>query len=690
MPKAKAIVGKPPKKSSGARERTLSPSVVLSPGKRRLFGLLALLLPLLVVILAEAALRLAGYGGYPPTMLRVGPVTGGDLIITDQQGAVSYFFANQERPGYNDQYSFLDPKPTNTFRIFLLGESAMKGYPQPRNLASSAFLQAMLQDAWPERRVEVINLGTTAVASYPVLGMMTEALDFEPDLIIIHTGHNEFFGTYGVASIGQAGAKPWMLGATRFLHSLALMQGVEKLLRPKADTGNRSLMEIMVGQAFVAPDDPRRKAAANNLHHNLAAMIERCGKRNVPVLVCTLPSNEADLAPVGRSQPKDAPMAGPEALEQFKLGKAAMAAGKSAEALQHFIQARDLDTMPWRATSAAQDAVRRAAREHNGAVCDLEQAFRDASPGGVIGWELMDDHVHPTLRGQALMAETFVRALTQQTGPAQLAETARARIAPWEEYARRLGDNAYDRYGVAHSMRVLFDVPFMRESNPEAYQRFQAFVTEFEREADPEMLPVLREWQTFRPHAGAKRPLSGMVARVLMRQQKHADALRYYEIACQAVPEYTSWHMEYVYFALVAKEKLNGALTDADRARAQREIDQGLVLLRRGFSETGFAERYLGRLHQLRGEFAEAIPFLQASRQKLNGMDLVAADQALAVSYVRTKQTAKARELVSYGMKNSGQYASLYQQMLDELATLEQTSGGSTNSGPVQGGAIPP
>jgi tetratricopeptide (TPR) repeat protein len=687
MPSAKPTAAKNSNSHSGQRPATFAR---LSPRKRLLFGLLALLFPLLLVILAETALRLAGYGGYPPTMRRVGPVAGGELVITDQQGAVSYFFANKERPGYNDQYSFLNPKPTNTFRVFLVGESAMKGYPQPRNLAASAFLQAMLQDAWPDRRVEVINLGTTAVASYPVLGMMTEALAYEPDLIIIHTGHNEFFGTYGVASIGQAGAKPWMLGATRFVHSLALVQAVGKLRHPKTDPGNRTLMEIMVGQASVAPGDWRRKAAANNLHHNLAAMIERCRKQNVPVLVCTLPSNEAGLAPVGRSQPAGTAQGGPDALEQFNLGKAAAAAGKSAEALQHFIQARDLDTMPWRATSPAQEAVRRAAGEYNATVCDLEQAFRDASPGGVIGWELMDDHVHPTLRGQALMAETFVNALTNLTGKAQLSAAAHARIARWEEYGRRLGENPYDQYGVAHSMRVLFEVPFMRASNPEAYERLASFCAKFEREADPEILPVLREWQTFRPHAGAKRPLSGMVARVLMRQRKHAEALRYYEIACQAVPEYTSWHMEYVYFALVAKEKINGALTEADRARAQREIEQGLVLLRRGFSETGFAERYLGRLHQLRGEFAEAIPFLQASRRKLTGMDLVAADQALAVSYVRTRQTDKARELVNHGIKNAGEYANLYRQMLDELGTLEQTTGGrSATNAPVQGGSLP-
>ena len=35
---------------------------------------------------------------------------------------------------------------------------------------------------------------------------MTEALEFAPDLILIHTGHNEFFGAYGVNSISQGGA----------------------------------------------------------------------------------------------------------------------------------------------------------------------------------------------------------------------------------------------------------------------------------------------------------------------------------------------------------------------------------------------------------------------------------------------------------------------------------------------------
>lgn len=632
------------------------------------FWAILLALPFAALLLAELGLRLAGFGGNPPVFRRVGKMAQGELVMTDQAGAISYFFANRDRPGYNDQYTFVEPKGTNTVRIFMMGESAMKGFPQPRNLASSAFLESMLRDAWPERKVEVINLGTTAVASFPVLGMMTEALEFSPDLVVLYTGHNEFFGTYGVASVGRAGSKPWMLQATRFVHSLAIVQAWNKISSPKTPERNITLMEQMVGRAYIAPDDWRRTAAANNLEHNIREMIRRCQAQGVPVLVCTQPSNERDLAPIGQEKPGD-----PSARAHFQIAQSLVASNQFSQARAEFQKARDLDTMPWRATAAANDAIRRATTELNAVLCDVETAFHTNSPGGGIGWELMDDHVHPTLRGQALIAETIIASLTGFTNALAIPPSAKQRISDWQNYAQRLGDNKYDRYAVAHMMRVIFGVPFMRETNPEAYERFNRIATEIEEAEPPEIQEVLREYQTARPHAGGKRPITGMVARVLLRQKRFAEALELYEIAQRSVPQYNSWYLEYVYFALVCKEKLNGKLTEAERALAMATIHQGEFLLQRGFSETGFTERHIGRLHQLRGEFAEAIPFLQLARRKLTGMDLVAADQALLVSFAKTGQFDKARKLANNGITHSGQYATIYQSMLNELGELEKS-----------------
>lgn len=673
----------------------------LSRRKRFLFGLVTICLPLLLFLAGEGVLRLCGFGGYDPVLRPAGPVAGGSLIIADQAGAISYFFANRSRPGYNDQYVFVDPKPTNVFRIFIVGESAAKGYPQPRNLASSAFLEKMLTDAWPERKVEVINLGTTAVASFPVLGMLTEALQFEPDLVIIHTGHNEFFGAYGVNSISRGGPSIARLKLTRAVRSLALVQALNRWLVSEEGLKGKSLMEIMAAQSYTAPDDPARTAAVDNLRANLSEMVRRCQAQGVPALVCTMPSNERDLFPVGEDRTDR--LSG-EAVEKFKTllvagetlvardpqvaaaklaeaitlqpqharahflsGRAFAALGQTNEAQREFAAACDLDSMPWRATSRQQAAIREAAALPGGQLCDLQTVFRANSPGGNIGWELMDDHVHPTLRGQALMAEAVVASLRQMAGVAGVSEAQFARVRPWAEYAEALGENVFDQYAVDHTMKILFNVSFMRERNAEASRRFGERATRFEATLTPEVLAVAREWQSEVPHAGGKRPITGMVARQFLREKRVEEALKYFEIAQLSVPAYTSWHMEYVYFALACREKLGGKLTEAERQQALTEIEQGKFLLQRGFSQTGLTERYTGRLHQLRGEYAEAIPFLNASRQKLGGFELVAADQALFTSLLETGREAEARQLAENGVAQSGQYANFYRQMLEIL-----------------------
>jgi tetratricopeptide (TPR) repeat protein len=268
----------------------------------------------------------------------------------------------------------------------------------------------------------------------------------------------------------------------------------------------------------------------------------------------------------------------------------------------------------------------------------------------------------------------LVECLTHLDGRLNVSHEAYGRLAGAEVYAGRLGDNPFDRYAVAHTMRVIFNIPFMRETNPQAFARFDALANQIESNYPPDIQVVMREYQTATPHAGGKRPLTGMVARVLIRERKYAEALELLRIAQKGVPDYTSWHMEYVYFALDCQQELHGSLTGEEKAVAMEEIKQGRFLLQHGFSTSGLAERYLGRLHQLRGEFAEAIPYLLASRKRLNGMDLVAADDALVVSYLKTGQAEKARLVVNEGIEHSGPYAGLYRQMAAELSALTKTN----------------
>ncbi|MGA0849782.1 MAG: hypothetical protein ACO3RX_07500, partial [Chthoniobacterales bacterium] len=626
---------------------------------------------------------------------------GESVCLVEPAAAKPYFFANPTRPGYADQTNFLMPKPKDTVRIFLVGESAAKGYPQPRNLAVSAFLQAMLSDAWPDKKVEVINLGTTAVASFPLVYQVRDALKFSPDLFIFYTGNNEFFGAYGTASINAAGSlPPWALRWMRAARGLALVQVLDSWLYQGADE-NQSLMEEMIGQTVIPADSPLREAAARNLAANLGTMLDDVRAAGVPSIVCTTASNESGLAPLGeddmtgldekqqrevrrllgeaaQSADRDnfaqavnllrqaVQLAPRHARARFLLGQVLARAQQPELARVSFLEARDLDTMPWRPVSLTEQAIRNTALVKGAVLCDVAEIFRRESPDGATGWELLDDHVHLSLSGQARAARSMVGAMVNLAGPLQLGPDELALVQDDETYAEGLGTNRYDDYRVNHTLRVLFGVPFMKKTNGPAYDVFAELCREAEEEMSPPVLEVAREWQTFKPHAGGLRPITGMVARVLLREGEVEEALGLYEIAARQVPDYTSWYLEYVYFALACLQKTDGELDDAALAAAAAAIAQGKFLLANGYSESGLTERYVGRLYQLRGEWAEAIPFLLAARPKMKAEDLVATDQALFLSYLQTGQKTEALALADDGIKNSGQFADLYRRLRAE------------------------
>lgn len=635
--------------------------------KRGLFMAITLALPLVVLGIAEVILRLSGWGGYPSFFRIAGQLpSGASVALVEPAATKPYFFANPTRPGYAEETNFLMPKPPGTVRVFIVGESAAKGYPQPRNLSMQSFLQEMLGDAWPDKKVEVISLGTTAVASFPLVYLTREALRYDPDLMVFYVGNNEFFGAYGVASINSFGTLPtWALPWMRAFRGLALVQAIEGVIRGKADE-SRTLMEQMVGKTVIPADSPLRAAAARNLQTHLGRMVEATTRAGIPAIVCTTASNESGLAPLGE---------GGDAAATFARATRLAAAGDRAASRQAFLAARDLDTMPWRPISATEDAIRRAAADHAAVFCDVAEVFRGLSPEGATGWDLLDDHVHLSLRGQAEAARAMVATMSDLPEPLRVAPERLESLPDWKSYAERLGTNEWDDYRVNHTLRVLFGVPFMKRSNQAAFARFEKACQDFEARMTPPLREEARQWQSFRPHAGGLRPLTGMVARVMLRENKPAEAERFYEIAQRQVPDYTSWYLEYLYFKLACRQRRTGSLTAADLEEAGRGIAQGKFLLRRGYSSTGLTERYVGRLHQLRGEWTESIPPLLAARPRLSGSDLVACDQALVQAYLESGNTAAARDLVVQGLRGAGQLAPAYKTMEAQLDGRQQRGG---------------
>jgi tetratricopeptide (TPR) repeat protein len=95
----------------------------------------------------------------------------------------------------------------------------------------------------------------------------------------------------------------------------------------------------------------------------------------------------------------------------FRLGECYDAMAKFDSARIAYQKARDLDGLRFRASSEYNEIIRRLAQMPNVIIADADSAFRANSPNGIVGKELLWEHVHPNLRGYMLLSRTWFDAV---------------------------------------------------------------------------------------------------------------------------------------------------------------------------------------------------------------------------------------------------------------------------------------
>jgi lysophospholipase L1-like esterase len=530
--------------------------------------LLALAFGFALVALLEGALRVAGLGGVPALLLPLfsPPASPGPARLFEVNPRVAQPFFARPSPGggrllgEHRREVVLLPKPTDDLRVLFLGASTVEGFPLPRNLAAARFLETMLQEGLPRRRVEVLNLGVTAVASFAVRSIGERAIaETAPDLVLVYYGHNEFFGASGVASREGLGRSVAVMHLTYALRSTALYQGLASLLRaafPSRATERPDLIEVMAATSRIRPGGRLHQLASRNLETNLRALVAAARRHGVPIIVATVASNEQGVAPVASWEgdlgdshlaswraelaaaleaAQTAPGSAIPRLEllreqaphhagaTFRLARLVAATGDRKRARALFRRARDLDAMPWRAPSTINQTIRRVARASGTPLADCEASF-DRAAGGAPGWRLFFDHVHPTLHGQALLAECLYDALAD-SGSLPLARRGAAKS--WRIVAAALGANPLERFLVLHKMTNLFSSPPLGQSNKAAAERFRRALEEFEARADPVTSEAIRRWRNASAAAGFALPISYFGAVASLRTGHSRSAVAY-------------------------------------------------------------------------------------------------------------------------------------------------------------------
>jgi len=395
-------------------------------------------------------------------------------------------------------YAIPADKPAGTYRIFVLGESAAMGDPDPA-YAFSRYLEVMLRKRYPSVNFEVVNTGSVAVNSHVLLPLSKGLAKQRPDLFIIYSGNNEVVGPYGPGTaLTSSGMRLPVIRTSIFLRSTRVGQLLTKLGAQKKEWGG---MEMFLDKQVPA-DSPLMKYTYANFEANLRDTIAAARAAGARVIVSTVATNLKDCAPFASMHreglsPEDLrswnalmqqgtelenARSYDEALKvyqaaekiddryaelQFRMARSSWMLGDYAGAREHFQRSRDLDTLRFRADSRINEINRSVASSAEGTeLVDAEDVFSKASANGIVSSDLVYEHVHMTPLANYVLARAMFLQIASKM-PADSGHTLPdADILSETECERLLALTPHDRTRIAGEMfQRLQKPPFTNQLN---------------------------------------------------------------------------------------------------------------------------------------------------------------------------------------------------------------------------------
>lgn len=428
-------------------------------GRRILFPLAAVVLGLSPFVAVELAFRALGWGmpdwGEDPF---VGFSEVHPLFVLSEDG--TRYTTDRGRLGYFRPESFAAEKPQDEFRIFVLGGSTVQGRPFAIETSFTTWLELSLRAAEPQRRWEVVNCGGVSYASYRLVPILKEVLHYQPNLIILYTGHNEFLEERSYRQIKHlpavirwcleqaARTRTYVLARRAYLRSRGRSEADVAADRPVLGPETDAILEYEGGLEQYRRDDAWRRSVVEHYRYNLRRMVGLAQRAGVPLILVNPVSNLRDCPPL-KNQHRDGlseeqlarwtdlfEQAGRhlstdigrsiELLEQarqiddrhaglhYALGQCYELVGRIEQAKQAYLRAKEEDVCPLRMIEPMHEALFAVARETGTPVVDVRRLVEQRSENGIPGDYLMLDHVHPSIPCHQLVADALMVEMVRE------------------------------------------------------------------------------------------------------------------------------------------------------------------------------------------------------------------------------------------------------------------------------------
>ena len=392
---------------------------VISGPKKIAFYAITISIPFIIFLGLEGILRVTNYMGNTDLFKEM-ELHNKTYMVPNPNFTARYFFYTDALPTSSND-AFLKEKPQDSFRIFTLGGSTAEGFPYGYNMTFSRMVRDVLQDAMPDRNVEIINVATSAINTYTLYDQSDEILKYDPDAIMIYSGHNEFYGAFGVGSNESMGRYPSLVRSYLDLQRIKTFLFFRSILVETVrwlnitfndlayDPASATLMERIVAERAIPLKGPKFDMAMNQFRSNMNEIINLYSENNIPVFIGSVISNLKDHKPFKSIESGHHP----PAEEVYQNAKQILANGDSSEALGKFIYAKDLDALKFRAPSQINNIIKQLSNSTAAEYVPVKEEFLSHAESGIPGYDQFLEHLHPNTDGYYLLGKVFAKTMVQ-------------------------------------------------------------------------------------------------------------------------------------------------------------------------------------------------------------------------------------------------------------------------------------
>jgi lysophospholipase L1-like esterase len=340
--------------------------------------LLYIILTLLLFILScELTLRLFNFTYYP---LDIGFKITPEYKIFEQVG--NNYRTKKAKSRIFFAQTFPVNKNPSEIRIFVLGGSSIF------NLENFSYLSDKLIKKFPDKNIRIINIGGQSYGTTRLLLHTQEILEYQPDLIILYSGHNEFCEEYFEKNFFQdtffTRLNNRLIDSSKLYQFISML--INNLINSLFTSNEKALKEGK--QPFFPPSTLvdwnirfEKETTYNNYKNNIIKIVKFAKNNNIKIIISTVAYNRM----IPPFKQKD---------DSYSSCSKLIKASKFKKALACLNKALDADLQPFRASETSNKIIKMLAKNYKVQLIDTDKKIVNMAANGIPGNTFFYDHCH--------------------------------------------------------------------------------------------------------------------------------------------------------------------------------------------------------------------------------------------------------------------------------------------------------